>query len=145
MEGAKRFVIAGIDLDDAVGMGLQLLDVNARAEAATLGTDHDDAHRVVTVETVDLLGQAAPADGVQRVDGRAFDDEFGDAVLDRGPELASHDGLRLAAVFGLVCAPANSARASMRSLASRIMRPISASHDSSLSITAATWPLGRSP
>ena len=37
-------VIAGVDLDDQFGVGVQFLDVDARAKTAPFGTNHDDAY-----------------------------------------------------------------------------------------------------
>ena len=99
MQGAKGFVVARIDLDDAFRVSLQFLDVDAGAETPAFGAHDDDAHGIVGVQAVDFFAERPPADRVQGVDRRILDDELGDACVDGRPELPRHEALRFL-VFG---------------------------------------------
>src|SRR5690606_39012653 len=140
MDGAKRLVVSGIHLEDPLRMLLPFLDIDARAEAAPLGANDDGAHRIIRIERVDGLRKPPPAFGIQGIDRRVFDDELGNAGFDFRPELIAHGVLHQFA--GIVPSLAS---ASSRSSASLTMRATSSSQLSSLSIVAATWPLGRRP
>src|SRR3546814_8474747 len=90
MHCAEAAVVAGIDRDDALRMGVELLDVDAGAEAATFGAQHDHARGRIAAEPFDLVGKRMPAGVVERIDRRPVDDEFGDAVGNGGGEAVVH-------------------------------------------------------
>ena len=104
MHGAEGLVIAGVDRDNAVRVGVQFLDVHAGAEAAAFAADHDDAHFGLVAERGDLPGQRMPFPAVQGVDRRLLDDQFGDAGLDA-------DMKRRLAVLAHAVPPSAAARA----------------------------------
>src|SRR5260221_864841 len=96
MDCPKRLVIAGVDLDDALGMLCQLLDVDPGAESAPLGANDDDADRLVGRQPVDVPRQGPPAGAVQGVHRRPLDPQLSHAILDRAPKAVTHPAPPLA-------------------------------------------------
>ncbi|MNO87585.1 hypothetical protein D3C76_790080 [compost metagenome] len=93
MHGLEGFVVAAVDRDDALRMLVQLLDIDAGAEAATLGADDDDPRLRIGAQGVDAVGQGLPLDAVEGVDRRLVDHEFDDAIVGLGGECAAHVAL----------------------------------------------------
>jgi len=72
--------IAVIELDDALGMGLHLLDVDAAAKAFAFSADQHAAHVRAHAERRDKIGQLIPAGAVERVDRGMIDHDLGDTI-----------------------------------------------------------------
>ena len=88
--GFEGGVIARVHIDDEARVGRQFFDVHARTEAFAFGADDDDAHFALIAQAFDFCGQAIPACGVQGIDGRAVDHQFGYAIgVDSGLKLIS--------------------------------------------------------
>src|SRR3546814_16325812 len=113
MHGAEAAVVAGIDRDDALRMGVELLDVDAGAEAAAFGAQHDHARGRIAAEPFDLVGKRMPAGVVERIDRRPVADEFGHAVCNGGGEAVvymSKPGTAHGRTFTPLCMNAPSGR-----------------------------------
>ena len=69
-------VVAGVDRDDQALVGVELLDVDAGAEAPVLSPDDQHAHVGARAQRGDGIGQCMPAGAVERVDGCAVENEL---------------------------------------------------------------------
>ena len=79
VHGGERRGAPSVHVDDRRRVGLELLDVDTRAEPASLGPNDHDAD--VVVDAVELVGEGEPVVRLQRVDRRDIDDDLSDAVL----------------------------------------------------------------
>ena len=82
MDGLEGQEIALVDLDNRAGVLLQLLDVDAGAEAAPLGPDQHAAHILALAQFGDDLRQLHPHRAGKGVHGRMIENDLGDAVAD---------------------------------------------------------------
>ena len=80
VDGCERRVASAVHADDRLGVGLELLDVDAGAESLTLRADDHDPDLGIGPRRLGRAGQGEPAGHVQRVDRRNVDDDLGDAV-----------------------------------------------------------------
>ncbi|MNF43558.1 hypothetical protein D3C84_246460 [compost metagenome] len=90
--GLEGFVVAGVDRDDALRVGIQFLDVDAGTEAAPLGANDDDPHLRVDAQCLNVFRQCQPFLAVQGVDGWLGEHQLGNARVDLCSKCLAHDG-----------------------------------------------------
>jgi hypothetical protein len=79
-EGGETTLVGTDECIEAVGV-LHLLDVDTGVEAPTFGAQHDHAHRRITSESSDGVGESEPLGHGEGIDGRTVHDHFGDAAV----------------------------------------------------------------
>ncbi|MNN76881.1 hypothetical protein D3C81_1932970 [compost metagenome] len=92
VHGLEGRVIAGIDLDDALRVLVQFLDVDTRAKSAALGADNDHPHLRVGTKGFDLLRQGLPLLAVQGVDRWFGDHQLSDPLIELCGKCRVHRG-----------------------------------------------------
>ncbi|MNP54478.1 hypothetical protein D3C76_1490350 [compost metagenome] len=92
MHRLERGVVTGVHRHDPLGVGIQLLDVDACAKATPLGTDDDHPHLRVVAQCLDVLRQVKPLLAVEGVDRRFGEHQLSNARLDLCSKCLIHDG-----------------------------------------------------
>jgi hypothetical protein len=73
MDGPEGLVIASVHFDNAIGVLIQLLDVDASAEASPFGANDQDAGLFSATDLLNLLRERQPLGAVQGIYGGLID------------------------------------------------------------------------
>ncbi|MNZ81746.1 hypothetical protein D3C78_1004240 [compost metagenome] len=96
VHGLEGGVVTGVDRDNPLGVRIEFLDVDPRAEAAPFGANDDHTDFRVSPQRLDVISQSLPLLAVQGVDRRVGDHQFSDPGIELGRKGRIH---RVSPVF----------------------------------------------
>ncbi|MNJ49822.1 hypothetical protein D3C77_450740 [compost metagenome] len=91
--GLERGVVAGVDRNDLLRVGVQFLDIDPGTKTTAFGTDDDHPHFGVGAQGFHLQGQVHPFLAIQGIDRRFSEHQFSNARVDLCSKCLTHDGL----------------------------------------------------